>query len=302
MIAKLPNGNDKLDDFEHFSNVDFIVTDLDGTLISGPGNVLTQIKDNIVLLRRYKVEITIATGRTYAGAQSLMKEIDLRVGMPVALYNGSVVVEYGTDNVLYCNPMEYGIIKDLVDHTDLMETNIFIYTFAIDDSILITEGESRIREKVYGLGTQQNKKEVNDLYVEWMSEMGKINEPILAVLIEKKHLTQSQIDYIKSYIESNAEIVYTDSGSGFIEVKGKGLNKGIIIQILKNKYNFNTILAIGDNDNDKELFQNADISIAVENSSSVAIETADYVCENESAEGFSDMLEVIKSAKKYYEK
>ena len=302
MIAKLPDGNNNLDDFEHFSNVDFIVTDLDGTLIAGPGNVLTQIKENIFLLRRYKVQITIATGRTYAGAQSLMREIDLKVGMPVALYNGSVVIEYGTDNVLYCNPIEYNIIQDLIDYVDLLKTNVYIYTFAIEDLILITEGESRIREKVYGLGIQQNRKEVNDLYVEWMREMGQINEPILAVLIEKKYLEQSQINYIKTYIESNTEIVYTDSGSGFIEVKGKGLNKGIIIQILREKYKVNAILAIGDNDNDKELFQNADISVAVENSSSVAIETADYVCENESAEGFSDMLEVIKSAKKYYEK
>lgn len=302
MIAKLPNGNNDLDDFELFSGVDFIVTDLDGTLISGPGNVLKQIKDNIIFLRRYKVQITIATGRTYAGAQSLMKEIDLKVGMPVALYNGSVVIEYGTDNVLYCNPIGYKIIKDLIDYIDLLGTNVYIYTFAVEDSILVTEGESRIREKVYGLGRQKNRTEVNDLYVEWMSEMRKINEPILAVLIEKKYLNTLQIEYIKTYIEDNSQIVYTDSGSGFIEVKGKGLNKGIIIQILRQRYRLNAILAIGDNDNDKELFQGADIGVAVENSSVVAIETADYVCENESAEGFSDMLEVIKSAKKYYEK
>lgn len=302
MIAKLPNGNNDLDDFELFSGVDFIVTDLDGTLISGPGNVLKQIKDNIIFLRRYKVQITIATGRTYAGAQSLMKEIDLKVGMPVALYNGSVVIEYGTDNVLYCNPIGYKIIKDLIDYIDLLGTNVYIYTFAVEDSILVTEGESRIREKVYGLGRQKNRTEVNDLYVEWMSEMKKINEPILAVLIEKKFLNTLQIKYIKTYIEDNSQIVYTDSGSGFIEVKGKGLNKGIIIQILRQRYRLNAILAIGDNDNDKELFQGADIGVAVENSSFVAIETADYVCENESAEGFSDMLEVIKSAKKYYEK
>ena len=271
MIAKSPNGNNDLDDFELFSGVDFIVTDLDGTLISGPGNVLKQIKDNIIFLRRYKVQITIATGRTYAGAQSLMKEIDLKVGMPVALYNGSVVIEYGTDNVLYCNPIGYKIIKDLIDYIDLLGTNVYIYTFAVEDSILVTEGESRIREKVYGLGRQKNRTEVNDLYVEWMSEMKKINEPILAVLIEKKFLNTLQIKYIKTYIEDNSQIVYTDSGSGFIEVKGKGLNKGIIIQILRQRYRLNAILAIGDNDNDKELFQGADIGVAVENSSFVAI-------------------------------
>lgn len=302
MIAKLPNGDDILDDFECFSDVDFIVTDLDGTLISGPGNILTQIKDDINFLRKNKVQITIATGRNYAGAQALMKEMELKKGMPVALYNGSVVIEYGTENVLYCNPIKYEIVKELINYANLLNANVFIYTFAIEKAILISEDESRIREKVYGLGAQPYSKDINGLPVEWMTKLQKIHEPILAVLIEKKFLLQKDVQYINDFMKSNSEIACTDSGNGFIEIKSTGLSKGIIIQILKQKYNFNRILAIGDNDNDKELFENADISVAVENSSSVAIETADYVCENESAEGFWDMLEVIKNAKKYYKK
>ena len=106
-----------------------------------------------------------------------------------------------------------------------------------------------------------------------------------------------------SYLENNKEkISFTDSGNGYIELKASGLAKGIIYKILKmqKKYKINKILAIGDNDNDKELFQLADISVAVANASPLAIEEADYICEKESAAGFLDMLEVIKTAKKYY--
>lgn len=302
MIAKLPNGNDILDDYEFFSDIDFIVTDLDGTLIAGGDNVLTQIKRDIHFLRRYQVQITIATGRTYAGAQSLMQEIDLKIGMPVALYNGSVVVEYGTDKVLYCNPIKYDMVKKLVNYINLSEANIYIYTFAIENLILIYEGESRIKERVYGLGKRRCQKDINGLMIEWLDGLKMINEPILAILIEKENINKDENDRVEAFFKSNLDIIYTDSGNGFIEVKGQGLNKGIIIQILKQKYKFNKILAIGDNDNDKELFENADISVAVEDSSFVAIENADYICENKSAEGFWDMLEVIKKAKKYYKK
>ncbi|MBO4999015.1 MAG: HAD hydrolase family protein [Lachnospira sp.] len=60
------------------------------------------------------------------------------------------------------------------------------------------------------------------------------------------------------------------------------------------------MLAIDDNDNDIESFSGADISIAVANSSSLALDHADYVYDNKSVLGFYDMLHVLEAAKKYY--
>lgn len=138
------------------------------------------------------------------------------------------------------------------------------------------------------MGTKTNKKDINHMVVHQLStidELKRIEEPIVALLIEKTALKQLDVEYIEKEL-SIENLVYTNSGNGFIEVKARGLNKGIIISILKEKCKYESILAIGDNDNDKELFQYADISVAVENSSAIAIDTADYVCENESAYGF----------------
>jgi hydroxymethylpyrimidine pyrophosphatase-like HAD family hydrolase len=65
MIAKLPDRNATLLDLLPFANIDVIVTDLDGTLITGNEDVSDRIKENINILRRKKVYITIATGRTF---------------------------------------------------------------------------------------------------------------------------------------------------------------------------------------------------------------------------------------------
>ena len=96
------------------------------------------------------------------------------------------------------------------------------------------------------------------------------------------------------------ENVNETTGNGFIEIKNAETDKGNIYDILRKKYDVKKILAIGDNDNDKELFEKADISVAVANSSTLAITTAQYLCENECAKGFLDMLETVKNAKWYY--
>ena len=54
MIAKLPDRNATLLDLLPFANIDVIVTDLDGTLITGNEDVSDRIKENINILRRKK--------------------------------------------------------------------------------------------------------------------------------------------------------------------------------------------------------------------------------------------------------
>ena len=287
MIAKLPDRNALLPDLLPFSKIDVIVTDLDGTLISGSEDISDRIKEKISTLRRKKVYTTIATGRTFEGARLLIHQINMEKGMPICLYNGAIVLEYGTDTLLYSNYIDIDAVYSLINRIIQLEVAIYIYTFSIDNIGLINEGKSRIQEKVYGVGTKTNKKDINHMVVHQLStieELKKIEEPIVALLIERMDLKQLDVEYIEKEL-SIENLVYTNSGNGFIEVKAK--------------CKYESILAIGDNDNDKELFQYADISVAVENSSAIAIDTADYVCENESAYGFFDMLTVINNAKRY---
>ena len=302
MIAKLPDRNATLLDLLPFANIDVIVTDLDGTLITGNEDVSDRIKENINILRRKKVYITIATGRTFKGAYPLINQINIEIGMPICLYNGAIVLEYGTDTLLYSNLIDINIVYDFIEKVFSLDITIYIYTFSIDNIALLNEGESRVKEQVYGLGMKKNQKDVNNMPIQWLvrdEDIKKVREPIVALLIEKNGLKESEIEYIKKSLRDTQSLVYTDSGDGFIEAKMKGLNKGGIISTLKEKYKYKNILAIGDNDNDEELFQYADISVAVENSSTIAIDAADFICENESAYGFLDMLTVINNAKRY---
>jgi Cof subfamily protein (haloacid dehalogenase superfamily) len=302
MKERLPGKNSNLEEFETFSNVDLIITDLDGTLIKGSEPVLAQIKKCINILRKRNTQITIATGRTYFGAKPLMDDIEIKLGMPITLYNGGVVLEYGTNNVLFTNLIPDEVVDKLKTIINLDKTSLYLYKFSISKNALHDDNISFIQENVYGLGPCKGDKDVNGLVIEWLDENYELELLPNAILIEKEQLSTIEKEKIIDFLKNLESISFTDSGNGYIEIKGHGLDKGIIFNILKNQahYKVNKILAIGDNDNDKELFQYADISVAVANSSLIAIENADYICEHESAWGFLDMLNVIRTAKKYY--
>lgn len=304
--SRLPNGDSKLEEYEIFKDVGYIVTDIDGTLIAGSESVMKQIKKNIRSLKRKKVQVTVATGRTYYGAKKLMQELDIKIGTPVALYNGGIVVEYGTGNLLYSSSIPIDVVEEIISLIDLKVANVYIYTFAISMNAFQSTADEKIVENVYELGADYKERDVNGKTLCRISDIGEIDAPINAVLIGKKNIPPKTTNEIKKKLEGSVDISCTDSGNGFIEMKGAGQDKGIIFDILKEINNMNRIscqkmkyLAIGDNDNDKELFRHADISIAVANASVIAMTEADYICENDSASGFLDILNVIKRAKTF---
>ncbi|MCI8672535.1 MAG: HAD-IIB family hydrolase [Lachnospiraceae bacterium] len=301
MIKVLPGPNSKLEEYFPFVDVDFIISDIDGTLISGSDSIIKQIKNKIKNLRQQKVQITVATGRNFYGTKMLLQDLEIKTGMPIALYNGGVVMEFGTENVLYKRIIDCNDVKRLLHDLLLITRLIYIYTFEIRLNIFEEKKENFVIEKVYCIEMENYGYDVNGMRVEkiGISEIEDI--PVISILISKKGLSNKEIKKILENLENNDRISFTDSGNGYIEIKANGLNKSIIFEMLKNqnKYQANKILAIGDNDNDEELFKYADISVAVANSSAVAIEMANYICENESANGFLDMLNVLKTAKKY---
>lgn len=302
MIRMLPNANSNLEEFYPFADVDFIVSDIDGTLISGSEAVFKQIKGAIKKLKQQKVYVTVATGRTLLGASVLLKELDIKTGMPIVLYNGSVVLEYGTENIVFIRYIKKEAIENLLSILSAEKFTVFLYSFDVCRKVFRVDGETEISEKVYGIGAKNREYDVNGLRIQWIGGMDDITIPINTILIEQKNVSSGDKKRVLDFLESNGDLSYTDSGSGYIEVKSRGTSKNIIFSALRQltMYSEKSILAIGDNDNDIELFQSADIAVAVGNSSVNAIEEADYICDKDSTKGFLDMLNVIKEARKYW--
>ena len=117
MKAKLPDKDCNLTSLKDFADVEIIVTDLDGTVIDGDNFIRDNIRNKIGYLQKYKhVHFSVATGRTYTGALPIMKELDLKEGIPVALYNGGVIMGYGTNKVYNRQIIQPFILDEIIEY------------------------------------------------------------------------------------------------------------------------------------------------------------------------------------------
>lgn len=302
MKAKLPDKDCNLTSLKDFADVEIIVTDLDGTVIDGDNFIRDNIRNKIGYLQKYKhVHFSVATGRTYTGALPIMKELDLKEGIPVALYNGGVIMGYGTNKVYNRQIIQPFILDEIIEYLMNSESSIYIYTFEISEAPFVIEEKNYTQEKVYGMGYKGKKKDSNGMPIIWVESSRQIQEMIVAILIEEKQVDLPKKMELMNYLHKNNMVEATNSGNGYIEIKGNGFNKGSIFQILGEHKDFQKkrTLAIGDNNNDIELFEKADISVAVVNSSKSAIDVADYICKYEKGAGFLEMLRVMVAAKRF---
>jgi len=308
-MKKLSSKNCNLNELKAFCDVNFIITDIDGTLIKGDETVFQQVrivndkKKNEFRFKWGRVQLTIATGRTYFGARKVIEELNIQRGMPLVLYNGAVIVAYQTNELLFRKTIPKFFIRRLEAALNIKKEYFLMYTVDMNRDAFQSE-EEIVVEKVYGIGKQCISEDINGLEIVWNDVLqDDLIEPC-SILINESVLSVESMEKVYQVLETAKEIAYTDSGNGFIEISGNDVNKGIVFDVLREKRPFliKKSLAIGDNDNDCELLKAADIGVAVANGSRCAKEVADYVCEHEGVTGVLDVMNMLKNASKYWGK
>lgn len=299
-MKRLPDQDSNLHELEVFSRVNFVVTDIDGTLIKEKSNVYTQFSGSF-MASHHKVKMTIATGRTLRGTEKIAQELNIKTGMPMALYNGAVILAYKTNEILWRKTIPRKFVAELREYLDLLNERFLVYTLETCTDA-VSGIEQPIIEKVYGFGKQNMTYDVNGAQIIWADDIPTDCVDPCAILIDKCSFTKQRNDEITKFLDNQDFVDYTFSGTNYIEIHARGTNKGQIFEVIKdtNKYLINKSLAIGDNDNDYELLSAADIGVAVANASERAKDIADYVCWHNGAAGVLDVIEIIKTSLRYF--
>ena len=100
MKSYLPDNNSLLNEYCLFSEVNYIVSDIDGTLTKGSSPIFEQIRKKTIHLRKKRVITTVATGRPYRGAYNVIQQLGIVDGTPLVLYNGGVLLEHNTGHII----------------------------------------------------------------------------------------------------------------------------------------------------------------------------------------------------------
>ena len=257
--------------------IKLVVCDMDGTMIGHDEKVPSDAAAFIADLEARGVMFTVATGR----AEGYMRGKVAEMGLchPYIVTNGATIMQGGRAVVRKQFPIAQ--IREVVNEAKRLGMSV-LYTF---------EGEERVEEITDWITYEGNKRgityqpqpfteeEWNTLQADKILIMDPVREGKIFELEEKVKATPGDFTYVR----------YRNKA---IEMNERSANKAAALGELARllQVDLSQVLAVGDDDNDIEMFQTAGISAAVGNVSDNARPYADYICQGRQFDGVKEAV------------
>ncbi len=269
------------------------VSDLDGTLFDSHGHLSKFSKETLNFLIDNGMNFTVATARSVSSASGLLD--GLRLKIPAVMMNGVFLTDVPTKTQVYVNRYPTELARRVIDVFKSNGRPPFVYSFngeyiECEFTQLKNDYERQFvakRQKLYRRFEKVEDYTVGDntVYINGIDLKDTMNAVV--------HALQS-IDGIKFSH-------YLDTYSGdkyFVEVYVDAAGKWNTIKRLKEMYGFDRVVAFGDNGNDVEMLQNADVAVVVGNAQDVAKKHADIVVDTNDNDGVAKyLLELYREGK-----
>ena len=264
-----------------------LLCDMDGTLLDNKRRLGEKNKAAIERFVESGGLFTLATGRMKASVE-LYK---LPISVPAIIYNGAAIYDFKKDETLWSDNLQE-CIKYVIARVVERFAGIGLEVYSGGIIYIINENEHTIDHMI--------RERFTPVYVDSLDE---IPQPWTKVLFawEPKKLPGVE-SFLKGFNEP-FEQVYSELQ--FLEILNKGISKGSGLRRLKQLLDeeIRCIVAIGDNMNDIELIQEADVGIAMGNAKEPLKRIADFCCVDNESDAIADVIDRIEEiARASYEK
>ncbi|MBJ6361451.1 Cof-type HAD-IIB family hydrolase [Paenibacillus sp. GCM10012307] len=255
-----------------------IAIDVDDTLLNDELQVTPRTKRALEQATAQGATVTLATGRMFASAQNIARQIDLNV--PIITYQGSLVKTLLDGEVIYERYVPTAAAKQLHDYCEAKGLHLQLY---VDDVLYVkevndkSEAYSRLSKIPYVVAPN-----FADLALQPQMKMLIIDEPEL--------LDKVAVE-LKALIGDIAHI--TKSKPNFLEIMHKEGTKGHAVAFLASHIgcSLEEVIAIGDSWNDHEMLETAGLGVAMENAVPALKEIANYVTKSNNEDGVAHVIE-----------
>lgn len=296
--APLPDALADVSELEPFALAKLIVLDLDGTLIrhanDSPATEAWMRRNGLFAsLNHYRVQLTVATGRAYAGARHLAGLVSPQRTTPFILYNGSAVIA-GDGTLIAHTAIEEGAIRELTEAVEKTGGSALTYWLRAGFTGQL-EGEWAVFS---GHGSPP-KREYNGLAVATPDQVPSGTHCVAALLWANNGDVRARLDEAVRHIDG---LSLTASGSSFIEVRPAGSTKALgLAALLQNlRIEPSRVMAIGDNDNDVELLAAVGIGVCVANASPNAQAVSRFKTTYPSSSGAIEAMDLVTRARRLW--
>ncbi|MFD2673668.1 Cof-type HAD-IIB family hydrolase [Marinicrinis sediminis] len=257
-----------------------ITIDIDDTLINDQKEVSEGTKLALQAAVDKGVIVTLATGRMFASAKQIAKQLDLNV--PIITYQGSLIKNCLDETVLYERsvPSEavaklFAFARDKGLHLQAYYQDE-LYAAEVNDKLLAYCELSNVPYKI--------ESDFEKLCMMPMTKLIIIDEPAL-------------LDEIAPQLREilGDEVHVTKSKPNFLEFIHREGTKGSAVAFLAERYQceLSEVIAVGDSWNDHDMIETAGMGVAMENAVPALKEIANFITHSNNDEGVKHVIETF---------
>ncbi len=255
-----------------------IAMDLDDTLLTDDLTVSDRTIDAMKKAISQGVHLTIATGRMFASAQRIAKQVGLNV--PIITYQGSLIRNLLDEEVLYERSVPAEEVRKLYEYT--REHGLHLQTY-IDDKLYSFDDGDKLAAyaKLSGI----------PYIVEPDFDRLPPGNHTKLIIIDDPARLDALFPILRDHM--GEEVHMTKSKANFLEFLHREGTKGHALRFLAEHYGFSMeeTIAMGDAWNDREMIEAAGLGVAMANAVPALREIADYVTLGNNEDGVAHVLE-----------
>lgn len=284
-----------------------IAIDLDGTLLNSKGLISEQNKNAIKKAQEQGIEVILASGRSKDSIKNFAMEINSNKYLIAG--NGALAYDMQKDKDIYDKSIKK---KDVLKILKICEDNSIFYSLHTKSSILtkslnysplvyysenLTKTEDKktsinVIQDLYDYVRKNNREKYLKISIQdadrsiFNNIIKKLKQVKNVDVIDVEHSTKKMLKLKHEEIEM--QYYYT-------EITRKNINKWSAIKAISKKLKISKkyIMTIGDNINDKEMIENAELGVVMGNSALAAKHIGDMVVADHNSNGVAEAIERI---------
>jgi Cof subfamily protein (haloacid dehalogenase superfamily) len=255
-----------------------VAADLDGTLLLSDSHELSPATvDAVRVLTEIGIPTVLATGRMFRSAERFAQE--LGIAGPLAAYQGALIREVGSGNLLHHDPLSLPLALEILDFVEGCDCAVNVY---LDDELFVEEKNAFIERYELISGMQAHVVgRLSDFLDRPPTKIGMGGDPdIVSRLLET----------LRAPLGARANAVKT--WPFFLEMTTPTATKSRALELLGGRMDFSAtqLLAFGDSYNDADMLAWAGTGVAMGDAPSEVAAVADHVCLSVDEDGFARYL------------
>lgn len=257
-----------------------VATDMDDTLLRDDWKISERTVRAVQEAQKQGIFFTFATGRMPASIRPYVQQLGLDV--PVISYNGAIVQEALSGEVLYRKVIPAETAREIVDWLLSQDINFHVY---IKDQVFVEKLSDWSRQYTNATGILV---EETDLQARLAVEQDGVEKIIMFDKPETMDVWENKV--LQKY---EGKVRTTKSKPSFLELIHPSVNKGAALSALAERLGVKReqVMAVGDSLNDIEMIRYAGLGVAMGNARKEVKEVADAVTATNQEDGVAQAIE-----------